>query len=135
MAARHGTRTRYGAGCRCDDCVAANSSYQADYRQRRITGSPIAVQTVADLPPSGPGHVESAVKDEIAGLAAEARPGLAQTALALARLMDNPKAINQYAAAAKVLVQLLDELGKAGAPRRRSHLALVREMTEKKGGA
>jgi hypothetical protein len=29
-------------------------------------------------------------------LAAEARPGLAQVALCLARLMDNPRAINQH---------------------------------------
>lgn len=50
-----------------------------------------------------PGPVESGVTAEIGGLAAEARPGLAQAALALARIMDNPKAVNQQPAAAKVL--------------------------------
>ena len=46
----------------------------------------------------------------------EARPGLAQAALALARLLDNPRAISQQAAAAKVLATLLDKLHQAGRP-------------------
>jgi hypothetical protein len=45
------------------------------------------------------------VVEEIA-LAVEARPGLGATALALARLLDNPRATNQYPAAAKVLTEL-----------------------------
>jgi hypothetical protein len=76
--------------------------------------------------------VELAVREEIE-LAAESRPGLAATAVALAQLLDNPAARNQHAAAAKVLTNLLDALAKVGAPRRRSHLALVREMTTTKG--
>ncbi len=53
---------------------------------------------------SEPGPVEAAVQDEISDLAAEARPGIAQAALALARnIMDDPRAANQQAAAAKVL--------------------------------
>jgi hypothetical protein len=43
-----------------------------------------------------PGPVELAVAEEIDGLASEARPGLAQAALALARVMDNQRAINQH---------------------------------------
>ena len=101
-----------------------------------MTGEP--VQMRADLPasaaPPGPGPVESAVKDEIGGLAAEARPGLAQVALCMARLLDNPKALNQQPAAAKVLTSLLDKLASASARRPRGGLALVRTMTEK-GGA
>ena len=31
-SSRHGTRSRYKHGCRCDDCRAANTAYQ---RQRR----------------------------------------------------------------------------------------------------
>jgi hypothetical protein len=65
---------------------------------------------------------------------AEARPGLAQIALALARLLDNPKAVNQQPAAAKVLAALLDKLRSASARGRRGGLAVVRTMTEK-GGA
>lgn len=48
--------------------------------------------------------------------------------------MDNPRAINQQPAAAKVLAALLDKLRSASAHGRRGGLALVRTMTEK-GGA
>ena len=66
---------------------------------------------------------------EIVGLAqAEARPGLAQAALALARIMDNPRAVNQQPAAAAKLADILDRLRK-GADARRSRLAAVRQMT------
>lgn len=134
MAARHGTRARYNDGCRCDDCVTANSSYQADYRQRRMAGGSTTSSEHFVDPASGPGRVESAVKDEIDGFAAEARPGLAQVALCMARLLDNPKAVNQQPAAAKVLAALLEKLHAASAQGRRGSLALVRTMTQK-GGA
>jgi hypothetical protein len=49
-------------------------------------------------------------------------------------LLDNPKAINQQPAAAKVLGALLEKLRSASAPGRRGGLAVVRTMTEK-GGA
>jgi hypothetical protein len=79
-------------------------------------------------PPNGPGGVEA----EIADLA-EVHPGLAQIALALARTMDNPRAVSSHAPAAKVLVALLDKLRSASALRRRGGLSLVRTMTEKGG--
>jgi hypothetical protein len=60
----------------------------------------------------------------MAGLA-EARPGLAEAALALARVLDNPRAVNQKAPPAKVLVTLLDKLRAAGGQRRRGRLAVV----------
>lgn len=71
---------------------------------------------------------------EIGGLASEARPGLAQAALAVARILDNPKAINQQPAAAKVLISLLEKLRSASAQGRRGKLAAVRSIT-KNGGA
>ena len=80
-----------------------------------------------------PAPVESAVQSELDGLTDE-RPGLAQVALALARLLDNPKAVSSQPAAAKVLTALLDKLHAASARGRRGGLALVRTMTEK-GGA
>jgi hypothetical protein len=46
--------------------------------------------------------------------------------------LDNPKAVNQHAAAAKVLSALLDKL-RAVSARGRRGLALVRTMTEKDG--
>jgi hypothetical protein len=49
----------------------------------------------------------------------------------MARLMDNPKAVNQQPAAAKVLGAVLDRLRAASAPGRRGGLELVRTMTGK----
>ena len=99
MTAKHGTANRYNQGCRCDDCRDSHRLRAADYRQRRVTGE---VQSVADMPqdvpPSGAGPVESAVQSELAGLTDE-RPGLAQAALALARVLDNHRAVSSQPAA------------------------------------
>lgn len=70
---------------------------------------------------------------EIIGVAGK-RPGLAATAVALARLMDDPTAKNQAPAAAKVLVSVLEALHKGSAQGRRGNLAVVREMTDKGSG-
>jgi hypothetical protein len=87
----------------------------------------VTLRTSPDTPQAG--AVEAAVELEITGLAqAEARPGLAQAALALARIMDNPKAISQQPAASKSLAEILDKLRK-GADARKSRLASVRSMT------
>jgi hypothetical protein len=94
-----------------------------------VTPEPDEVFKIEHLP----GPVESGVTAEIDGLAAQARPGLAQAALALARVLDNPRAVNQHAAAAKVLSSLLDKLRAASARGRRGGLAVVRTMTEKDG--
>ena len=78
---------------------------------------------------AGPGPVEAGVLAEIEGLQQTSeRPGLAQMALSLARVMDDPKAVNQKPAAAAKLAELLDKLRK-GADSRKSKLASVREMT------
>jgi len=73
--------------------------------------------------------VEVAVSEEIDGLASQARPGLAHAALALARILDNPKAVNQQPAAAKVLVSMLGKL-RSASPAGRRGLAVVRQMTK-----
>lgn len=52
----------------------------------------------------------------------------------MARILNNPKAVNQQPAAAKVLAALLDKLRLMFARGRRGGLALVRTMTER-GGA
>jgi hypothetical protein len=101
MAGRHGTRRRYNEGCRCDDCRAANTSYAQRYRQRPTALVPLSAPPVTPQPLE-PGPVESGVQAEISDLAAGVRPGLAQAALALARILDNPRAVNQQPAAAKV---------------------------------
>jgi hypothetical protein len=134
MSARHGTRRGYGEGCRCDDCKDAQRRYQRRYRERRANATSRDPHlTQFESPERGPGPVESGVEAELAGLA-DARPGLAQTALALARIMDNPMAVNQQPAAAKVLAILLDKLSSASVRGRRGNLAVVRTMTQKNGG-
>jgi hypothetical protein len=80
---------------------------------------------------SEPGPVERAVAEEVAGLAAaDARPGLAAGALALARVLDNPRVPSAHPPAVKVLVMVLDTLHK-GSARRRGGLELVRTMSGK----
>ena len=131
MTGKHGTRRRYVEGCHCEDCTEANRLY---FRERRASAvdQPDARPTHPSQP-SAPGPVESGVRAEMEGLA-EARPGLAQAALAIARILDNPKAVSSHPPAAKVLASLLDKLRSAPAQRRRAGLELVRTMTEK-GGA
>ncbi len=126
--ARHGTRRCYIGGCRCDDCTEANRLY---FRRGRAADNARPPAAAVPLPAPGasePGPVESGVEAEIAGLA-EARPGMAQIALAMARVLDNPRAVNQQPAAAKVLASLLDKLHSVSASGRRGHLALVKSMT------
>lgn len=77
-----------------------------------------------------PGSIESVVETEISDFA-EAGPGLTQIALSLARTIDNPKAMNQQAAVAKVLTALLDKLRSASGHGSRVGLAVVRTTTEK----
>lgn len=62
------------------------------------------------------------------------RPGVAQTALSLARVLDNSLAASSQPPAAKVLATLLDKLRSVSAPGRRGGLALARTMTKKSGG-
>lgn len=125
---RHGTRYRYTQGCRCDDCKNANTLYLRRRKERQLTGEVTQSESPAD---ASPGPVESGVTAEIDGLAAQARPGLAAAALCLARLMDNPRAVGQQPAAAKVLAAMLENLRTASARGRRGGLSVVRTMTEK----
>jgi hypothetical protein len=72
---------------------------------------------------------------ELGGLpAAEARPGLAAAALAMGRILDNPRVPSAKPGAARQLGRLLDELRKP-VPGGRGGLKLVRAMTDKGGGA
>jgi hypothetical protein len=67
-------------------------------------------------------------------VASEARPGLAQAALALARIFYNPRTVNQQPAPEKVLATLLTSYVSVSSRGRRGYLTVVRTMTEK-GGA
>ena len=112
MAAKHGTQSRYTQGCRCVGCVEAHKLYQRDYRrQRKASGA---------VTPRASVIVESAQVQE--------RPGLAQTALTLARILDNPRAVSSQPAAARQLVAILSMLSRRS--HRRAKLEVVKSMTE-----
>jgi hypothetical protein len=80
----------------------------------------------ADLTPRN--SVVEAVSREIEALDGHRRPGLAATAIALAAVMDNPKAISSQPAAAAKLSDLLEQIRKSG-DGKRSKLASIRSMT------
>jgi hypothetical protein len=59
---------------------------------------------------------------------------LAAAAVALAQILDNPKAVSTQPAAAKVLATLLEQLRSASARGRRGNLAVVRAMSSSGSG-
>ena len=131
---KHGTRSRYLADCRCNECKEAQRVYQRRYRERKANGLTrpcVAVQAPepeAGAPNVTPGPVEQAVESELGGLAAaQLRPSLAAVALAMARILDG-RVPTPKPAAAKALVSEMDTLHKS-AQGRRGNLALVKSMT------
>lgn len=140
MAAQHGSRTRYNAGCRCDACKQASRDYDKIRRQRMLASKhgPAAV-TALPTPPAAataePGPNEAAVRAEIDGLStAESHPGLVAVAIRNAQVLDSPLAIAQVPSSSKVLMEALEKLRK-GADARKGKLAAVRQMTRTTGAA
>jgi hypothetical protein len=147
----HGRRG-YALGCRCDQCKCTEAAYQKDLRRRKaeaagdfaagqrpnlavVTGlkNSLLTSTNADTGPANmadepANSVAAAVQSEIDALGSAARPGLAAAALALARILDNPKAVSTQPAAAAKLSDLLEQLRK-NSNGRKSKLATVRAMT------
>ena len=149
MAAEHGTRSRYNSGCRCAACKQAERDYQAARKQARnvekATGaekvSPVAVlkdqrrpkasrETAQHSQPASEyGAVEAAIREQLGALSTvESRPGEAEMAYALARMLDNPRALGQHPQAAARLSELVDKLRK-GADKKTGKLAAVRRMS------
>jgi hypothetical protein len=107
--------------------------YQRQYRERVANGTTRPAPLVTQLPAEAAGPVESAVQEEIRGLAqAQLRSALVAIGAAMARVLDSTPPTPKPAAA-KVLVTVLDTLNKS-AQGRRGNLAVVRDMTAK-GGA
>jgi hypothetical protein len=138
----HGTRARYQAGCVCDLCKDAEAEYRRDRRRlkREAVGEFAAPQVtgLSLVTGDGPGTlaspdvvagpVETAIRAEIDALGSE-RGGLKATAVALARILDNPKAVSTQPAAAGKLADLLETLRK-NSDGKKSKLASVRSMTK-----
>lgn len=139
--ARHGI-AKYNAGCRCDVCKRATSEYHRARRRRLAEGVgdpsvPVgaglrvingSAEGGATSENAAPGAVEEAVAAEIEGLGSS-REGLKATAVALARILDNPKAVSTQPAAAAKLTDILETLRKSS-DGRKSNLARVRSMTK-----
>jgi hypothetical protein len=149
-AERHG-RARYRRGCRCDQCKCAENEYQRTRRQRIAEsvgafGEPavpslvlLRHQLLAALcqgkcaigssayPANTVGAVVAAVMAEIEAMGTNRRPGLAAAGQALARIMDNPRAVSTQPAAARQLVAILAMLSRGS--QRRGKLASVKSMT------
>ncbi len=129
MAVRHGTRTAYADGCRCDPCSTVQSRYMAERnrakREKRVIAALPAVEDT-----SAPGEVESAVLAELDGLStASSRPGLVAVAVSLARVLDTQSAVAQHPSAAHRLSEALDKL-RRGADAKQSKLAAVRSLAK-----
>lgn len=142
--ARHGTRTRFNQGCTdgaegtaCDPCRQANNEYFKKRNQQKnaeklgIAGV-TTLTTAAEAPveqPAAPGPVEQGVIDALAKVpaAVEARPDMAASARAMARIQDNPLFTAQATNAARQLRDLMADLMKGSAKKRK--LAAVRQMT------
>ena len=150
--AEHGTRQCYADGCRQPECKAAQAVYKREWRARQA-GVPLEapkagrkskaeLASITTLPTaqnrteSGTdlGPAERAVLEELGTLtSAETRKGAAQSALAMARILDNPLALAQQPSAAAKLTQILEDLRK-GSARRRGRLASVQAITKQATG-
>ncbi len=133
--ARHGTRTCYNDGCRCDKCKVAEANYQKKRRHgadTTVVSLPGASADVVDNPEPKPiGPVEAAAIEELADAPASLnRPGLYQAALAMARILDNPVTVAQHTQAAARYAELSAVLRKG--TEKASRLAAVREMSRPK---
>jgi hypothetical protein len=138
-------RSSYKAGCGCDLCKQAEAAYRRELRQRRreavgefvtravpglslVTGGGTGALTCGNAGYAPANSVEAAVLLEIEGLGVHPRPGLEAACLALARVLDNPKATSTKPAAAAKLAHILDMLCKSTVTKPR--LASVRRMTK-----
>lgn len=135
--ARHGTRTCYNDGCRCDKCKIAEANYQKKRRHgtddATVVSLPGAASDVVDNPEPKPiGPCEAQAIATLANTPATVkRPDLFQAALAMARIMDNPVTVAQHVQAAARYTDISALLMK-GADDRKSRLAAVREMSKPK---
>lgn len=137
---------RYRGGCRCPSCKQANRDYMRAYRaERRGLGgpppqpdSPDTRASVTVLPTpvvvvdAEPGPIEQSVRDEVRSLsAAERRPSSVQTAIGLARDLDNRRLATCHASLARQLEATMKALRDASMPRR-GRLAAVAQMSHRR---
>jgi hypothetical protein len=141
---RHGNRTTYVRGCRCEECRAANRAYQHELNDRRRMGEPVnkplakvtSLRSEPVMEPeveqeTGPGPVQAAVIAQIATLsAAKRQPGLAESVIAMARIIDNPRLATTHPSAHRQLMAGVDKLAAASVGRK-GNLAQIASMSQR----
>jgi len=142
--AEHGTRQCYADGCRLPECKAAQAKYRREHKARQLgvvtdfpkagrkpkTAAEAAVVAAQDAVPAGAGWNEQQVLAELATLSsAETRKGAAASAIALAKILDNPNAVTSWVSAAKALPDILKDL-REGSARKKGRLASVQSLVK-----
>jgi hypothetical protein len=140
----NGTESSYNRGCRCDLCKRAATDARRERRRlereavgelagrTRLVSVPTGdASTSGNVVPAPANHAKNscvaAVLEEISALK-HPRPGLVAVAIAMAAVLDNPKAVSSQPPAAGRLVQVLEKL-RSSSPGHHGNLRLVREMT------
>lgn len=150
--AEHGTRQCYADGCRLPECRAAQAQYRREHKARQLgvvtdfpkagrkpkTAAEQSVAVAVQAVPASRGEVgrnEQATMDELATLTStETRKSIAQAALTMARLLDNPNAVGQWKGAASELRAIMSDL-RQGSSKRAGRLASVQSMVKPKTGS
>lgn len=147
MAVQHGKRTTYVRGCRCEACKEANRQYGIDLKERKRSGGTVVtpLRSLSSLPAMPPppeaekdpdeiGRNELAVAAEIRTLSSASKhPGLVESALSMAKILDNPIAVTTHPSAQRQLMVALDKLHAASTKRKDSNLAKVAQMAVRGG--
>jgi hypothetical protein len=144
----HGKRSTYVRGCRCELCCAANTAYGIELKARRRRGDKIqpplasiaSVTSIRGAKPPTPapardpdeqGPNELSVIKEMKGLSATTkRPGLVQSIIAMAKILDNDAAVTTHPSAQRRLEEGLDKLWGASV-KRKGTLSEVAAMTNR----
>ena len=143
--AEHGTRRMYLRGCRCDACKGANGTYMNEYRaaQRGLGPPPVvavlpmkvasksarADESAVPEAPAEPGPIERSVLVEVKTLSGrEKHPSLVETAIRLAKGLDDRRLATQHASLSRQLRQTMADLHAASAGRR-GRLAQISAMS------
>jgi hypothetical protein len=136
-----GSYAGYKRGCREQCCKDAYAAYMKAYRHRKrglaVAGSLSAPGGAEQqrAPATAPGAAELAVLRQVDGLStAASNPAIVEAALAMARILDDPRQVTTQPSAAAKLESLIGVLMR-GAERRQGRLALVQSMSQRGAGA
>lgn len=130
----------YRQGCRCPICTAGKRDSMRAYRARKRglgepppqPGSSVTALPAPAAEVDEPGPIEASVLEEAARLSAAARrPVTVQTALALARSLDDRRLATSHASLARQLSATMTSLREASAGRS-GNLASVAALAQRR---